>query len=777
MLRSVGNAALEFKDMIKDLWIENFKGISKRQHIPLRPITLLFGANSAGKSTVTHALMFLKEILLHRNLDPVAALRENSAINLGGFFNLLHRTRSHFAEYLTIGVTHDDGPGAPRFEDYYWEQANLTKEDAVSFLGRECWAVEDLYDWELLLEFLKWDHGFEIQVGLSEQGPSGEPLLRQLTFREGGTNYYRCWSSRRANPAAPEYWYRGSRSDTVVHQWLNPWHTLNFPELMKLHTEALDPDGYNCYDWASLDVTRKRAQFLDGLSELIRKKESLFELSPTTEDGGEIPEFVISYEVLDLPTYPEASSIEAAQIRLNGVARFVKMVTFVDQILAPDFFVENPHLKDGILDAWVAIGAVSNAGEKPDDWLLPLAVLVDARIVDDVAAINPQYDAFWSKTASDWDLRPIERAIDRLRLACYRDSLFGDLLRVPESSSYQRARYGTESFPSEDAPLGFRLFRYFSADKEKWQRIHHDGDDLASRIRHYQQIMHADLMIRKSTVALRTELSRITYVGPTRKVPPRILNSHTLAGCVDWSEGLAAWKWLLDASENALQLCSEQMASQERGLGMAYSIRRIDSVDLPLDWQKAKPPLLDSDLSDRLESRTLLLSRRSRVAVWDDKANVERHPQDLGQGITQIIPVIVALGQTFFSCAGRSQSYYDQRVTLIEQPELHLHPSLAAQLGDLIISTSLPLPGGFSPCLIETHSEHLILRILRRIRQTTNGELPEHIPPVKPDDVCVLWVDNLGDGTTFTRLRISPEGRWLDRWPDGFFSERHKELF
>jgi len=31
--------------MITDLWIENFKGIGKRQHIPLRPITLLFGAN------------------------------------------------------------------------------------------------------------------------------------------------------------------------------------------------------------------------------------------------------------------------------------------------------------------------------------------------------------------------------------------------------------------------------------------------------------------------------------------------------------------------------------------------------------------------------------------------------------------------------------------------------------------------------------------------------------------------------------------------------------
>ncbi len=39
--------------MITDLWIENFKGIGKRQHIPLRPITLLFEANNSGKTTVS----------------------------------------------------------------------------------------------------------------------------------------------------------------------------------------------------------------------------------------------------------------------------------------------------------------------------------------------------------------------------------------------------------------------------------------------------------------------------------------------------------------------------------------------------------------------------------------------------------------------------------------------------------------------------------------------------------------------------------------------------
>ena len=153
----------------------------------------------------------------------------------------------------------------------------------------------------------------------------------------------------------------------------------------------------------------------------------------------------------------------------------------------------------------------------------------------------------------------------------------------------------------------------------------------------------------------------------------------------------------------------------------------------------------------------------------DSVTGRKRHPQDVGEGITQVIPVIAAFVRA-------STSIGAMGLLAIEQPELHLHPSLAAKIGDLALSMIAPRMSP-SVAIIETHSEHLILRILRRIRQTTDDELPDHIPPVKPDDVCVLWVDNLGDGTTYTRLRISDQGRWLDRWPDGFFRERHEDLF
>ncbi len=47
---------------ITSITIENFKGIGDAVTIPIRPITLLFGKNSAGKSTVLQAMRYLREI-------------------------------------------------------------------------------------------------------------------------------------------------------------------------------------------------------------------------------------------------------------------------------------------------------------------------------------------------------------------------------------------------------------------------------------------------------------------------------------------------------------------------------------------------------------------------------------------------------------------------------------------------------------------------------------------------------------------------------------------
>ena len=223
----------------------------------------------------------------------------------------------------------------------------------------------------------------------------------------------------------------------------------------------------------------------------------------------------------------------------------------------------------------------------------------------------------------------------------------------------------------------------------------------------------------------------------------------------------------MEAKQGAFDQCSAwlaRLAESNKGHSTSgYRLVRERFVEVPVEGDALQERPGNVVVSDAM-------SIHSRLFLFHVGRSQKMQPQDVGEGITQVVPVIAALVR-----ASHESKTIESNLVAIEQPELHLHPSLAAKLGDLFISTMFTERG--ARALIETHSEHLLLRILRRIRQTTDGELPEHIPPVKPDDVCVLWVDNLGDGTTFTRLRISDNGRWLDRWPDGFFSERHEELF
>lgn len=76
--------------LIKSISLKNFKGFSEEVRIDLRPITLLFGANSAGKSTILQALQYVREILERNNPNPDRTLQGGEAVDLGGFLNLVH---------------------------------------------------------------------------------------------------------------------------------------------------------------------------------------------------------------------------------------------------------------------------------------------------------------------------------------------------------------------------------------------------------------------------------------------------------------------------------------------------------------------------------------------------------------------------------------------------------------------------------------------------------------------------------------------------------------
>ncbi|MFM2416625.1 MAG: hypothetical protein RL385_1348, partial [Pseudomonadota bacterium] len=77
--------------MLTSLEIENFKGIGARQRIDFAPLTLLFGANSAGKSTILQALLYLHELIERGSADVDRTELGGSVLELGGFARLVHQ--------------------------------------------------------------------------------------------------------------------------------------------------------------------------------------------------------------------------------------------------------------------------------------------------------------------------------------------------------------------------------------------------------------------------------------------------------------------------------------------------------------------------------------------------------------------------------------------------------------------------------------------------------------------------------------------------------------
>ncbi len=128
---------------------------------------------------------------------------------------------------------------------------------------------------------------------------------------------------------------------------------------------------------------------------------------------------------------------------------------------------------------------------------------------------------------------------------------------------------------------------------------------------------------------------------------------------------------------------------------------------------------------------------------------------DVGYGISQILPILTELLLT-------------SRMALLQQPEVHLHPSAQAALGSLLCE----IAGEGRQLVVETHSDHLMDRVRMDVRDGKTN--------LKPEDVSILFFERNNLSVQIHSLRIDKEGNVLDmpeNYRQFFMEETRRSLW
>lgn len=230
-------------------------------------------------------------------------------------------------------------------------------------------------------------------------------------------------------------------------------------------------------------------------------------------------------------------------------------------------------------------------------------------------------------------------------------------------------------------------------------------------------------------------LRSIYYLGPLRDFPKREYV---------WGGGDPA-----DMGRRGENAIAAILSSTKRGekISRGKGRPRLSLEEYVAYWLKELGLIHDFRVAEIAKGTNLY-----RVHVTRTEQSPEVLITDVGFGVSQVLPVLVLC---YYAPVGST--------ILFEQPEIHLHPKVQSGLADVFIDA---MNVRDIQLVIESHSEHFLRRLQRRIAE---GQL------IEDSDAALYFCDTDEGGSSLTELDLDMYGN-IRNWPSDFFGDEVEDM-
>ncbi|WP_292374734.1 AAA family ATPase [Methanosarcina sp. UBA411] len=219
---------------------------------------------------------------------------------------------------------------------------------------------------------------------------------------------------------------------------------------------------------------------------------------------------------------------------------------------------------------------------------------------------------------------------------------------------------------------------------------------------------------REFTIKILSFFDQLIHIGPIRHAPQR---DYHFTGETPFNVGI-------DGRDAPQILFLDKYSSKSKKLINNVNVS-LENLGYSLNW-------------------SILKGGVATLNLREINSNVDCNLKDVGFGISQLLPLLV-----------QGYALNKAQYLLLEQPEIHLHPRAQSKLGDFFIEMSKK--NKFF--IIETHSEHILLRIRRRIAE---GE-------INSEQVRICFVERKEGKSIINNIELDKFGQFVEI-PDSFKS-------